>query len=104
MELNLEIRVQALKESIASGHSYDGPFRWRFDQEVDALVHAFYDDIGTIKLLPLRSLFDLFLIKVLFVGRAARDVRVLDYLSDMMTRFLWSRELVRFNARFDFLF
>ena len=43
-----------------------------FEAEVDALVDHFYDDIGTIKLLPLRSLFDLFLIKVLWVGRGSR--------------------------------
>jgi hypothetical protein len=101
---DLETRVDALKTTIALGEAPGGPFRWRFEQEVDALIHSFYDDIGTIKLLPLKSLFDLLLIKVLYVGRAGRDPEVLDYLSDMLTRFLWSRELVRFNARFDFLF
>jgi hypothetical protein len=98
----LEGRVATLKGRIALGEQAgDG---WRFEQEVDALIHLFYDDIGTIKLLSLRSLFDLFLIKVLYVGRGGRDFLVLDYLSEMLTRFLWSRELVRFNTRFDFLY
>jgi hypothetical protein len=95
-------RVEALKTTIMlnEGRRLD----YRFEQEVDSLIHLFYDDIGTIKFLPLRSLFDLFLIKVLYVGRGGHDPDVLDYLSDMLMRFLWSRELVRFNQRFDFLY
>lgn len=100
----LEGRVGALKTSITLGQVDPTRLGWRFQQEVDDLIHLFYDDIGSIKLLSLRSLFDLFLIKVLFVGRGGRDPAVLDYLSDMLTRFLWSRELIRFNTRYDFLF
>jgi hypothetical protein len=99
----LESRVDALK-AIITLRQDQAAFGWHFEQEVDALIHLFYDDIGTIKLLPLKSLFDLFLIKVLYVGRGGRDPAALDYLSEMLTRFLWSRELVRFNARYDFLF
>jgi hypothetical protein len=100
---NLELRVAALKDLI-KGPNPDLAIDWRFEREVDALLDVFYDDIGTIKLLPLRSLFDLFLLKVMYIGHGARDPEVLDYLSDMMNRFLLSRELMRFNARYDFLF
>ncbi len=99
---NLEQRVAALKSLIRTPNAQTRD--WRFEREVDDLLDVFYDDIGTIKLLPLRSLFDLFLLKVMYVGRDARDPDVLDYLSDMMNRFLLSRELMRFNARYDFLF
>ena len=99
---NLEQRVAALKTLIRAPNAETRG--WRFEREVDDLLDVFYDDIGTIKLLPLRSLFDLFLLKVMYVGRDARDADVLDYLSDMMHRFLFSRELMRFNAQYDFLF
>jgi hypothetical protein len=99
---NLEQRVTALKALIRSPSA--GALDWRFEREVDDLLDVFYDDIGTIKLLPLRSLFDLFLLKVMYAGRDARDPDVLDYLSGMMHRFLFSRELMRMNAQYDFLF
>ena len=99
---NLEQRVAALKTLIRTPGADTRD--WRFEREIDDLLGLFYDDIGTIKLLPLRSLFDLFLLKVLYVGRDAHNPDVLDYLSDMMNRFLLSRELMPFNARYDFLF
>lgn len=99
---NLEQRVAALKAQIRTPNAQTRD--WRFEREIDELLDVFYDDIGTIRLLPLRSLFDLFLLKVMYVGRDARDPEVLDYLSDMMNRFLLSRELMRFNAQYDFLF
>lgn len=100
---DLAQRVAALK-ALAGGPNPDLAIDWRFEREVDSLLDVFYDDIGTIKLLPLRSLFELFLLKVMVVRQGARDTSVLDYLSDMLTRFLLSRELMRFNARYDFLF
>ena len=100
---DLQTRVATLKNAIALGETQRRVSR-HFEEEVDALISQFYDDIGTIKLTPLRSLFDLFLIKVLWVGRGGRDPEVLDYLSEMLMRFLWSRELVRFNQRYDFLY
>src|SRR5690606_22645458 len=99
---NLEQRVAALKTLIRTPNA--DTRSWRFEREIDELLDVFYDDIGSIKLLPLRSLFDLFLLKVMYTGRDARDPDVLDYLSDMMARFLFSRELMRFNAQYDFLF
>jgi hypothetical protein len=100
---DLESRVALLKSAIAIADPRKAP-DWRFEREVDDLVDAFYDDIGTIVRLPLKSLFDLFLIKVMYVGRGAREPAVLDYLSDMLTRFLLTRELMGLNqARFDLL-
>jgi hypothetical protein len=99
----LETRVAALK-GVISGPQAEAALDWRFEREVDSLLELFYDDIGTIKLLSLRSLFDLFLLKVLYVGRGDRDANVLDYLSGMLNRFLLARELVRFNVRYDFLY
>jgi len=98
----LEQRVAALKDVIARGEQT--VVSRRFEQEVNDLIALFYDDIGTIKLVSLRALFDLFLIRVMYVSRGSRDPAVLDYLSEMLTRFLWTRELVRFNQRYDFLF
>ena len=101
---DLEQRVGLLKTAIAVADPRSAP-DWRLEREVDTLIDGFYDDIGTIVRLPLRSLFDLFLIKVLYVGRGARDASVLDYLSEMLNRFLLTRELMRFNqARYDLLY
>ena len=99
----LEPRIAAVKALISSPLT-EGTLGWRFEREVDSLLEQFYDDIGTIKLVSLRSMFDLFLIKVMYMGRGQHDVAVLDYLSDMLNRFLLTRELVRFNAQYDFLY
>ncbi len=96
-------RVAALKNLIAEPAARQHGLDLRLQNEVDALIDLFYDDIGRIKLLPLKSLFDLFLIKVLYVDRGARDAAVLEYLSDMLNRFLLTRALMRFNRRYDFL-
>ena len=99
----LETRVSMLKGAIAAGPGSAGS-EHRLEQEADTLIDLFYDDIGAIKLLSLKSLFDLFLIKVLYIGHGGRDLSVLEYLSELLNRFLWSRELFRFNQRYDFLF
>lgn len=64
-----------------------------FAAEVDRLIDVFYDDIGELKLISMRSLFDLFVIKTLYVERGGRDAAVVDYLGDMLTRYLFTREL-----------
>src|ERR1044072_3144397 len=71
-----EARVASLKALIASPVTA-GTLGWHFEREVDSLLEQFYDDIGTVKLVSLRSMF---------------------------TVFLLSRELVRFNANYDFLY
>jgi hypothetical protein len=101
--MELEQRVALLRGAIAE-RDPRAPDDWRLHREVDELISVFYDDIGTIKSISLRSLFELFLVKVLYVDRGGRDLAVLDYLADMLMRFLWTRELVRFNQRYDFLY
>jgi hypothetical protein len=64
-----------------------------FSAEVDRLINVFYDDIGELKLVSMRSLFDLFVIKTLYVERGGRDAAVVDYLGEMLTRYLFTQEL-----------
>ncbi|HWO93484.1 MAG TPA: hypothetical protein VNL92_01840 [Dehalococcoidia bacterium] len=97
----LEMRINALRQAIAEndGENIAGP---AFRREVEALVDAFYDDIGHVTLVSARSLFDLIVIKTLYVDRASRDAAVVDYLGAMLTRHLYTRELfpiVRDNRR-----
>lgn len=87
--------VQELKReiSIHDGRNIaDSSFR----RAVDELIGAVYDDIGTIVTVPLERLFDLFVIKVLYVERRSRDASVLDYLGGMLARYLYARELFPF--------
>ncbi|MCL4466711.1 MAG: hypothetical protein M1389_11935 [Chloroflexi bacterium] len=65
----------------------------RFVQKVDGLLDIFYDDIGEIKRIDLSTLFYLFLVKCLYVNRRSTKAAVLDYLADMLNRYLWTREL-----------
>jgi hypothetical protein len=88
----LEQRVDELKQIIAGndGHNaVDGGFA----RAVDELVGAVYDDIGEISNMPLRALFDLFVIKVLYVGRQSRHAGVIDYLGRLLETYLYAREL-----------
>ncbi|MBI2887975.1 MAG: hypothetical protein HYY02_12295 [Chloroflexi bacterium] len=97
----LEERIQRLKGAILQ-HTGKNVADAAFSAEVEALLSAFYDDIGEIKSIPLRSLFDLFLIKTLYVNRHSTDGSVIDYLSGMMAGFLLTRDLfplVRDNRR-----
>lgn len=103
MAKGLETAVRELKQII---HEHDGTnvADAAFARRVDELISAFYDDIGEITYVPIGSLFDLFLIKVLYVGRGSRDAAVLDYLSGMLTRYLYTHELfpiVRGGRRFS---
>ncbi len=101
----LEERIQRLKTSAAehAGRNIAGP---EFTAEVDGLISSFYDDIGELKSIELRSLFDLFLIKTLYVERRSTDPQVVDYLSSMMFGFLYTRDLfplVQDSKRFGYL-
>jgi len=98
----LEQRVAVLKETIA-GQPGRNVADASFVQAVEELLGVFYEDIGQIKHIRLRSLFDLFLIKVLYVDRHSQDGAVLDYLGELLARFLWSRELLP-RVQYDFLF
>ena len=88
----LEERVRELKGIISSADGRNAVDA-RFARAVDELVSAVYDDIGEIKRLPTRALFDLFVIKVLYVGRQSSDAGVVDYLGQLMESRLDAGEL-----------
>lgn len=92
MVQTLEGSVQELKRTIYA-HDGSNVAGAAFRRQVDDLISVFYDDIGSIVTLSLRSLFDLFVIKVLYVERRSRDASVIDYLGDMLSRYLYMREL-----------
>ncbi|MBM2827366.1 MAG: hypothetical protein HW403_1430 [Dehalococcoidia bacterium] len=87
----LEIQIQNLKARMIEHPGINIANR-AFTQEVDSLISAFYDDIGEIKNIGIKSLFDLFIIKALYVDRGSTDPNVIDYLSNLMGGFLFSRE------------
>ncbi len=88
----LEQRVLELKQIIAGNDGRNAADR-RFARAVDELVGAVYDDIGEIKDMPTRALFDLFVIKVLYVGRHSRHAGVIDYLGGLLDDRLYTNEL-----------
>src|SRR3970282_1767565 len=74
-----------------------------FARKVDQLISDFYDDIGELTALSLSDIVDLFLIKVLYVNRKSRDAGTLDYLGQMMGRYLQTSELSLRNDRGGFM-
>src|SRR3989337_1501626 len=67
--------VRELKLQITAGDGRnvaDASFR----REVDRLISAVYDDIGAVLTVPLESIFELFVIKVLYVERRSSDASV----------------------------
>lgn len=88
----LETAVRELKEEIAE-HDGTNVASAAFARRVDELLGIFYDDIGEIINVSTRTLFDLFVIKVLYVGRQSTDASVVDYLGQLLDRYLYTREL-----------
>jgi hypothetical protein len=88
----LEAEIGALKARIWE-HNGSNIADLEFSSQIDRLISVFYDDIGELKVVSIRSLFDLFVIKTLYVERGGRDAGVIDYLSDLLTRYLFTREL-----------
>jgi len=88
----IEDSVRELKEIIASNDGHNAADR-RFARAVDELVSAVYDDIGEVSALSARTLFDLFVIKVLYVGRHSVDAGVIDYLGALLEQCLLTSEL-----------
>ena len=82
---NVETAVQTLKESAAASEGQNIADR-AFAREVDSLLNTFYADITELKRIELRSLFDLFLLKALYVDRRSTSIAALDYLGDLMAR------------------
>src|SRR5688500_3588599 len=101
----LEQGVEALMQRIWDNHGRNA-VNAQFAGEVDSLLSSLYDDIGEIKRISLRSLFELFLIKTLYVNRRSTDAHVLDYLSKLLSGFLLARDmfpLVQNNQRRAFM-
>jgi hypothetical protein len=88
----LEQRVRELKDIIA-GNDGQNAADGSFSRVVDELLLAVYDDIGSMSNLPARALFDLFVIKVLYVGRHSRDAAVIDYIGSMLETCIDVRQL-----------
>ncbi|MCH7838296.1 MAG: hypothetical protein IIC26_07290, partial [Chloroflexi bacterium] len=88
----VEAAVRELKDVIAE-HDGTNVARAGFVRRVDELISVFYDDIGEITNVSTRDLFDLFVIKVLYVERRSTDAGVVDYLGELLDRFLYTREL-----------
>ncbi len=102
---DLEIRVNKLKEKLA-GSSGTNVADKDFTDEVNSLISSFYDDIGEIRYIGLKSLFDLFIIKTLYVERGSTDPDVIEYLSQLMSGFLLTREMfpvIRETKRYGLL-
>jgi len=92
MTAMLEQRVQELKAVIA-GNDGRNAADVKFTRAVDDLVSAVFDGIAEVRCIPSRALFDLFVIKVLYVGRGSRHAGVIEYLGAMLDRYVAAREL-----------
>lgn len=88
----LEQRVRELK-SIIDEHDGANAADSAFERAVDDLLAAVYDDLGQVSATPTRTLFDLFVIKVLYVGRHSRSAGVVDYLGDLLERYIDTSQL-----------
>ncbi len=89
---DVETAVQALKES-ASVHEGRNIVDRAFAREVDTLLDGFYEDITQLKRIELRSLFDLFLLKALYIDRQSTSIATLDYLGSLLARHVQMREI-----------
>ena len=88
----LEERIQELKTIVFENDGTNAA-DWRFARAVDDLLNAVYDDVDQIKQLSPRALFDLFILKVLYVGRRSRHADVVDYLGRLLTSNLYTGQL-----------
>lgn len=91
----IEAAVRELKDVIVE-HDGTNAAGSAFARRVDELIGLFYDDIGEISRVPTRSLFELFVIKVLYVERRSTDAGVIEYLGHLLDRYLYARELFPF--------
>jgi hypothetical protein len=94
----LETRVLELK-TIISRHDGENVADRRFARTVDALVTSLFDDITGIRVLPSRPVFDLFVIRVLYVGRRSRHADVVEYLGGMLDACMQARRVYPCDAR-----
>ena len=88
----IEAAVRELKDVIVE-HDGTNAARGAFARRVDELINVFYDDIGEITQVSTRNLFDLFVIKVLYVERNSTDAGVIEYLGQLLDGYLYTRQL-----------
>lgn len=88
----MQSRVQELKRVVAA-HEGRNVADTAFARQVEELLDLFYADIGEIKRIDLRALFDLFLLKALYVQRRSTSAAALDYLGDLLVRHLRMRDI-----------
>jgi len=89
---DVETAVQALKET-ASAHEGRNIVDRAFARQVDTLLNGFYADITQLKRIELQSLFDLFLLKSLYIDRHSTSIATLDYLGGLLARHVRMREI-----------
>ena len=89
---DVETAVQALKEA-ASAHEGRNIVDRAFARQVDTLLDGFYADITQLKRIELQSLFDLFLLKSLYIDRHSTSIATLDYLGGLLARHVRMREI-----------
>ena len=89
---DVETAVQALKET-ASAHEGRNIVDRAFARQVDTLLDGFYADITQLKRIELQSLFDLFLLKSLYIDRQSTSIATLDYLGGLLARHVRMREI-----------
>ncbi len=89
---DVETAVQALKET-ASAHEGRNIVDRAFARQVDTLLNGFYADITQLKRIELQSLFDLFLLKSLYIDRHSTSIATLDYLGSLLARHVRMREI-----------
>ena len=88
----VETAVQRLKDT-AAAHEGRNIVDRAFASEVDSLLNGFYEDITQLKRIELQSLFDLFLLKALYIDRQSTSIATLDYLGSLLARHVGMREI-----------
>lgn len=90
--MTLAAQIEGLKEIIA-GNDGSNAADARFARVVDELVSSVFDDVTRIKQIPTRALFELFVIKVLYVGRRSRHADIIGYLGELLDTRMYASAL-----------
>ena len=89
---DVEATVQTLKDT-AAAHEGRNVVDRTFTRQVESLLDGFYADITQLKRIELQSLFDLFLLKSLYIDRHSTSIATLDYLGALLARHVRMREV-----------
>ncbi len=89
---SVETAVRTLKAA-AEAHEGRNIVDRAFARKVDDLLDGFYADITQLKSIQLQSLFDLFLLKALYIDRQSTSIATLDYLGALLARHVRIREI-----------